>query len=192
MPQHGEVVHGHDRRDASPRRRAEDRAVEHVDVRPRGRAREQGADTRRRRARPRPAGRRRPTRAATTSTSSRASSPRRSPLTQRAVPARVCSSGAMSSPTLIRRPPRTRADGSRRTPPAEPRRMLEPRSSELLAPIERVPDPGRRSPPGRRIDPDGSLVRTPRPSTGATEATTGTPQAIASTIGMPKPSKSDG
>ena len=41
MPEHGEVVHGEDRRHARARRRAEDRAVQDVDVRVRGLTREQ-------------------------------------------------------------------------------------------------------------------------------------------------------
>ena len=70
------------------------------------------------RARPRrrpSAAPRRPTRAARRRRRRAPRARARSPLTHRAVPARVWRSGATSSPTLTPRPPRTPAGGSRRT-----------------------------------------------------------------------------
>ena len=179
--QHREVVHGDDERDARRERAAEGRAVQDV-----GAVRPAGAGTR-------------ATSAATersrevagndvslTGTSRFASSPRR----YRAVPARVCCSGVVSIPTRIAGTPRGRARrcAARRSraacaSPSARSSSRRPSASRIAVGHRLRRSPGRSARPRR---PQASS------SDGCDEATTGAPQAIASVIGIPKPSKRDG
>ena len=77
-------------------------------------------------------------------------------------------------------------------PPGEALRMLEPERDEALALRERSFDARRRSPPRSSGPPAPPRRRSDSSSDGWDEATTGVPHAIASTTGIPKPSKSDG
>ena len=69
--------------------------------------------------------------------------------------------------------------------------MREPLRAQLVAPAERVADRGR-----ERLGLSGSARTAASPQASSIEAcadaTTGAPEAIASVIGMPKPSNRDG
>ena len=104
----------------------------------------------------------------TTSRSWRCSSPRRRPVTQRAVPARVWSERRDVEPDpQLAASSKARRWISPQRAPRELRGVREPRGDELLAPLERVADPRARSPPRRPDRRAPRPRRRPRPSTGA-------------------------